>query len=53
MLNSAAETVNCKLLVLCVLISELVNYETAYNDSSEFFLLLICFLQEVNALVQK
>ena len=52
MLNSAAETVNCRLLILHVLILELVSHKMTYSDSSEFFLLLVCFLQEINALVQ-
>jgi len=51
-LNSAAETVNCRSLILHVLISELISHETTYSDSNEFFLLLICFLQEINTLVQ-
>ena len=51
-LNFAAETVNCRLFVLHVLISELISHKTAYSDSSEFFLLLVCSLQEINALVQ-
>ena len=51
-LNFVAEIVNCRLLILCVLISELISHETAYSNSNEFFLLLICFLQKINALVQ-
>jgi len=51
-LNFVAEIVNCRLLILCVLISELISYKTTYSDSSEFFLLLVCFLQEINILVQ-
>jgi len=51
-LNSAAETVNCKLVILHVLISELISHKMTYNNSNEFFLLLVCFLQEINALVQ-
>jgi len=43
-LNSAAETVNCRSLILHVLISELISHKTTYNDSSEFFLLLVCSL---------
>jgi len=34
------------------LISELISHKTAYSDSSEFFLLLVHFLQEINALIQ-
>jgi len=51
-LNFVAETVNCRSLILHVLISELISHKTTYSDSSEFFLLLVCFLQEINALVQ-
>jgi len=50
--NFAAETVNCRSLVSYVLISELINHKTAYSNSSEFFLLLVGSLQEINALVQ-
>ena len=50
--NFAVKTVNCRSLILCVLISELISHKTAYNDSKEFFLLLVCSLQEINALVQ-
>jgi len=52
MLNFVAETVNCRLLILYVLISELISHKMTYSDSNEFFLLLVCFLQEINALVQ-
>jgi len=51
-LNSVAEIVNCRSLILHVLISELISHKTTYSDSNEFFLLLICFLQEINTLVQ-
>jgi len=51
-LNFVVETVNCKSLILCVLISELISHKTIYSDSSEFFLLLVHFLQKINALVQ-
>jgi len=50
-LNSVAEIVNCRSLVSYVLILELISHETTYSDSSEFFLLLIHFLHEINALV--
>jgi len=51
-LNSAAETVNCRLLILCVLILKLISHEMTYSNNSEFFLLLVHSLQEINALVQ-
>jgi len=44
--------VNCRSLILYVLISELISHKTAYSDSSKFFLLLVCSLQEINTLVQ-
>jgi len=40
-LNSAAETVDCRQLILCVLVAEITSYKTAYDDSSKFFLLLV------------
>ena len=52
MFNFVAETVNCRSFVLCVLILELISHKTTYSDSSEFFLLLVCSLQEINTLVQ-
>jgi len=51
-LNFAAKTVNCRSLILYVLISELISHKTIYSNSNEFFLLLVCFLQEINTLVQ-
>jgi len=52
LLNSAAETVDCRKLVLHALASELTNHETVYNDSNEFFLLLVHSLQMNNLFVQ-
>ncbi len=51
-LNSAAETVDCRQLVSCALASELTSHKTVYDDSSEFFLLLVCSLQINNLFVQ-
>ena len=51
-LNSAAETVNCRQFISCVLIAEMISHKTVYNDSSKFFLLLVCSLQEMNAHVK-
>jgi hypothetical protein len=52
-LNFVAETVNCRSLISHVLVSELISHKTTYNDTNEFFLLLICFIQETDALVQE
>jgi len=51
-LNFVVEIVNCRSLILHVLITELISYKMIYSDSSEFFLLLVCSLQEINTLVQ-
>jgi len=51
-LNPAAETVNCRQLVSHALASELTNHKTVYDDSSEFFLLLVHSLQMNNLFVQ-
>jgi len=51
-LNPAAETVDCRQLVSCALASELVSHKTVYDDSSEFFLLLVHSLQMNNFFVQ-
>jgi len=51
-LNFVAETVNCRLFILYVLILKLISYKTAYNNSNEFFLLLIYFSQKIDRLVQ-
>jgi len=51
-LNPAAETVDCRQLVSHALVSELANHETTYNDSSGFFLSLVCSLQMNNFFVQ-
>ena len=51
-LNSVAETVGCKQLVLCVLILEMISCEMIYDDSSEFFLELVWTLQLNSSLVQ-
>jgi hypothetical protein len=50
--NFVAETVNCRLLISCVLILELTNHKTTYNNTNEFFLLLVHSIQETDALVQ-
>ncbi len=50
-LNPAAETVDCRQLVSRALASELTSHETVYDDSSEFFLLLVCSLQMNNFFV--
>jgi len=52
LLNSAAETVNCRQLVSCALASELTSHKTVYDDSSKFFLLLVHSLQINNPFVQ-
>ena len=51
-LNPAAETVDCRQLISCALASELASHETVYDDSSEFFLLLVHSLQMNNLFVQ-
>ena len=51
-LNPAAETVDCRQLVSCALVSELTSHKTVYDDSSEFFLLLVHSLQMNNSFVQ-
>jgi len=51
-LNPAAKTVDCRQLILCALASELASHETVYDDSSEFFLLLVHSLQMNNFFVQ-
>ncbi len=51
-LNPAAKTVDCKQLISCALASELTSHETVYDDSSEFFLLLVHSLQMNNFFVQ-
>jgi len=51
-LNPAAETVDCRQLVSHALVSELTSHETIYDDSSEFFLLLVRSLQMNNFFVQ-
>ena len=40
-LNSVAETVDCKQLILCVMIRELFIYKTAEENSNQFLQLLI------------
>ncbi len=50
-LNSAAETVDCRQLILHALASELASHKTVYDDSSEFFLLLVHSLQMNNFFV--
>ena len=40
-LNSVAETVSCKQLILCVIIKELFIYKTAEENSSQFLQKLI------------
>jgi len=52
LLNPAAETVDCRQLISHALASELTSHETIYDDSSEFFLLLVCSLQMNNLFVQ-
>ncbi len=52
LLNPAAETVDCKQLVSHALVLELTSHETIYDDSSEFFLLLVRSLQMNNFFVQ-
>ncbi len=52
LLNSAAETVDCRQLVSHALASGLTSHETVYDDSSKFFLLLIHSLQMNNLFVQ-
>jgi len=52
LLNSAAETVDCKQLISCALALKLASHETVYDGSSEFFLLLVHFLQINNLFVQ-
>ena len=51
MLNFAAETVDCKQLILYVLILEMINYKIIYNDSNEFIFKLIQTLQLNNSLI--
>jgi len=51
-LNPAAEAVDCRQLISHALVSELASHETAYNDSSGFFLFLVCSLQMNNLFVQ-
>jgi len=51
-LNPAAETVDCRQLVSHVLVSGLTSHKTAYNDSSGFFLFLVCSLQMNNPFIQ-
>jgi hypothetical protein len=51
-LNFVAEIVNCRSLISHVLVSELISHKTTYNDTNEFFLLLVCSIQETDALVQ-
>ena len=52
MFNSAAETVDCKQLVLCVLILKIISFKTVYDDSNEFFLKLIWTLQLNSSFIQ-
>jgi len=52
LLNSAAETVNRRQLISCALALKLTSHKTVYDDSSEFFLLLVCSLQMNNFFVQ-
>ncbi len=51
LLNPAAETVDCRQLISCVLASELTSHKTVYDDSSKFFLLLVRSLQMNNFFV--
>jgi len=51
-LNPAAETVDCRQLVSCALVSGLASHKTAYNDSGESFLSLVHSLQMNNPFVQ-
>ncbi len=50
-LNSAAETVDYRQLISHALASELTSHKTVYDDSSEFFLLLVHSLQMNNFFV--
>jgi hypothetical protein len=52
LLNPAAETVDCRQLISHALASELTSHKTVYDDSSEFFLLLVHSLQMNNLFVQ-
>jgi len=50
-LNSAAETVDCRQLISHALALKLTSHKTVYDDSSEFFLLLVRSLQMNNLFV--
>ena len=50
-LNSVAETVDCKQLILCVMIRELFIYKTAEENSNQFLQKLIQILQDCNIFI--
>ena len=50
-LNSVAETVDCKQLILCVMIRELFIHKTAEENSSQSLQKLIQILQDCNIFV--
>ena len=50
-LNSVAETIDCKQLILCIIMRELFIYETAEENSSQFLQKLIQILQDCNIFV--
>ena len=52
-LNSVAETVDCKQLILCVIIRELFIHKTAEENSSQSLQKLIQILQDCNIFVVK
>ena len=52
-LNSVAETVDCKQLVLCVIMRELFIYKTAEENSNQSLQKLIQTLQDCNVFVVK
>ncbi len=52
LLNPAAETVDCRQLISHALASKLASHKTVYDNSSEFFLLLVRSLQMNNFFVQ-
>ena len=53
MLNSVAETVDCRQLISHLLIMKLTDNEMTYSEHADFFLLLIHSVQEVNIFVQE
>jgi len=53
LLNSVAETTDCKQFILCVLIQKVTDSKMIYNEKQSFFLELVHLLQNTDVLTVK